>query len=193
MGNEASLSAFSLLDQLSVLVEEGGGENTSEILQQIRFAITAASVNELVIFRDEQVKDSGTSRSFRDDVEAVLACCLSPQENVRQEALLIIKEWFQLPIGVSASEDDELRYVHIIRGFCRKGPRIIVDMLVQNIPEQTEILLKIIVLSSANTLLRGEYIQLMAFKPLMLYVIPVNKPGIRILATEALTNLCTQV
>ena len=168
MGNEASLPVFSLLNELHFLVEAKEEDHAHDVLQQIRHAITTDVVNELVLFRDKQVKDHGISqRSFKDDVETVVACCNSPNENVRGEALLIIREWFQLDIGVFASEDDELRYSQTVRAFSNKGPRTIVDMLVQNIPDQTEILLQIIVLSSAHVFLRGEYIRLMAFKPLV--------------------------
>ena len=65
MGNEASLPVFSLLNELHFLVEAKEEDHAHDVLQQIRHAITTDVVNELVLFRDKQVKDHGMGCSER--------------------------------------------------------------------------------------------------------------------------------
>ena len=189
MGNESSVQ--SPLDELHTVGTDV--PRTLPALMAILQQTNTKNVNDEVLRRDHEVKVMNIKRSFRDDVDLILSCATSKDPRVRGTSLLIIKEWFQLDIGAFASEDDEFRYHCLARAFRPKGPRLIVDMLVQNNPDEIEILLHIIALSSAHVNLRNEYIQLMAFKPIMLYVVPVNSNTIRTLALDALTHLSTQI
>ena len=206
--NEESNEPIDLMDSLHVMlssdhkeldgttIKKISGNNIDEveiILSGIeQFAGERQTVNDIVNIRFKQIKEEGLYIGFKDDVEVLLFCINSKAKKIRLLALSIIKQFFQLEVGWNADDLDEQRYHALCMGFATKGPRIITDLLVQNYADETDLLLEIIVFSSAHLYIRRQYIDLI-LKPLMLYVVPANVLHHRILALTALKHCMLQI